>query len=153
WLEGKGEQAAAALEEGNALDRSVFSVLIILAIWILSSRSLAWAKCLALNGALTAFLAFGLASVLWSDFPFVALKRWFRDIGNYLVILVALSDPQPVRAVRTLFRRLCYLLIPLCIVLIKYYPDMSKGYDSWTGKAEFFGAATSKNMLGVVCLV
>ena len=67
------------------------------------------------------FLLFALLSVLWSDFPLVALKRWFRDLGNYLVILVVLSDPRPLEAVRALLRRLCYLLIPLSILLVKYY--------------------------------
>jgi O-antigen ligase len=96
---------------------------------------------------------FGLFSVLWSDFQFIAFKRWFRDLGNYLVILVVLSDPRPLEAVRTVLRRLCYLLIPLSILLIKYFPEMAKHYEIWSGVAEYVGAATSKNMLGAMCLV
>jgi O-antigen ligase len=92
-------------------------------------------------------------SVLWSDFPFVSFKRWFRDLGNYLVILVVLSDSRPQEAVQTLFRRLFYLLVPLSILLIKYYPYMGKQYSEWTGATMFVGASTSKNMLGVVCLI
>ena len=93
-------------------------------------------------------------SVFWSDFPFVAFKRWFRDLGNYLVILVALSDPRSVGGYpHCYFDRLCYLLIPLSVVLIKYYPAIGKSWDPWTGVAQYSGATTGKNMLGVLCLV
>jgi exopolysaccharide production protein ExoQ len=70
-----------------------------------------------------------------------------------LVILVALSDVRPLEAVRTLLRRVCYLLIPLSILLIKYYPSIGLEYSMWTGGAMYAGATTSKNGLGVVCLV
>ena len=93
-------------------------------------------------------------SVFWSDFPFVSFKRWFRDLGNYLVILVVLSDPHPLEAVRTLLRRLCYLLIPLSILLIKYYPHLAIQYRGMDmALPSSVGAATSKNMLGNVCLI
>ena len=153
WFGGQVGQAAAALEEGNPLDRSVYFILMLLAIGILISRSFRWSDFFARNLALIAFLSFALLSVMWSDFPFVAFKRWFRDLGNYLVILVVLSDPQPLEAVRTVLRRLCYLLIPLSILIVKYYPEIGKQYDQWTGVAMYVGATTSKNMLGVLCLV
>ena len=104
------------------------------------------------NATLMAFLLFALVSVCWSDFPFVAFKRWFRDLGNYLVILVVLSDPRPLEAVRTVLRRLSYLLVPLSILLNKYFPQLSKQYDVWTGVGYYVGATTSKNMLGLLCL-
>ena len=69
------------------------------------------------------------------------------------MILVVLSDPRPLEAVRTLLRRLCYLLIPLSILLIKYYPYLGKQWSVWEGTAMFVGATTSKNMLGAVCLI
>jgi exopolysaccharide production protein ExoQ len=153
WLGTQVGTAAQAFEEGNPLDRTIFSILILLAVGILMSRSFKWGGFFARNLALMAFLFFALVSVIWSDFPFVALKRWFRDFGNYLVILVVLSDPRPLGAVRTLLRRLCYLLIPLSILLNKYYPNMSRQYDQWTGAAMFVGATTQKNMLGVLCLI
>lgn len=153
WLGGQMGQAAQALEDGNPLDRTISSALILLAIGILMSRSFKWSGFFARNLALTAFLFFALVSVCWSDFPMVALKRWIRDLGNYLVILVVLSDPHPLEAVRAVLRRLCYLLIPLSIVLVKYYPEIGRHYDFWTGVASYAGATTSKNMLGVGCLI
>ncbi|HVT93848.1 MAG TPA: O-antigen ligase family protein [Bryobacteraceae bacterium] len=153
WFGGQMGQAAQALEEGNPLDRTISSALILLAFGIMMSRSFKWDVFLVRNLSLTAFLGFALLSVLWSDYPFVAFKRWFRDLGNYLVMLVAVSDPNPLEAVRAILRRLCYLLIPLCILTIKYYPGISKQYDMWTGLASYSGVTTSKNMLGVVCLI
>lgn len=153
WLSGGfGVGGTEALEEGNPLDRSVFFGLILLAMIVLLLRSFNWSGFLRHNLFLVAFLTFALVSVCWSDFPFVAFKRWFRDLGNYLAILVVLSDPRPLEAIRTLLRRLCYLTIPLSVVLIKYFPYLAKHYDPWTGVPSVDGATTSKNMLGVLCL-
>jgi O-antigen ligase len=43
-------------------------------------------------------------------------------------------------------------MLPLCILLIKYYPQIGIQYNNWTGVQEFVGATMSKNMLGAVCL-
>lgn len=153
WLGGQGEINAQALEEGNPLDRIVSSALILLAICILTSRSFRWSRFFARNIALTIFLFYALLSACWSDFPLIAVKRWFRDFGNYFMVLVVLSDPRPLDAVRAVLRRLSYLLIPLSVVLIKYYPEIGKSWDGWTGVAQYSGATTGKNMLGVLCLV
>jgi O-antigen ligase len=104
------------------------------------------------NSALALWLAFSLLSVTWSDFPLAAFKKFFRDTGIYMAILVVLSDPRPVEAVRTVLRRVCYLLVPLSILLIKYYPQLGKTWSPWGGQ-EHIGVTTSKNMLGVLCLV
>ncbi len=101
WLGGQVGGAAQALEEGNPLDRSIYFALILLAIGILMSRSFNWGGFFARNVALMAFLFFALLSVMWSDFPFITFKRWFRDLGNYLVILVAVvRSSVPLEAVR-----------------------------------------------------
>src|SRR5262249_50219648 len=73
WFGGQMGQVAATLEEGNAFDRNIFSILILLAIGILRSRSFKWGDFFAHNFALITMLSFSLLSVLWSDFPFVAL--------------------------------------------------------------------------------
>jgi len=153
WIGSQGSINAQALEVGNPLDRTFFFALILISIAILFARSFNWGGFIGKNIFLVAFLTFALLSVVWSDFPVVAAKRWVRDLGSYLVILVVLSDPQPVEAVRTLLRRLCYLVIPLSVLLIKYFPESAKSYDPWTGVAQFVGATTSKNMLGVACLL
>jgi len=153
WFGGQVSIQAQALEEGNSLDRTVFLILILLACQTLISRGFNWKGIFARNTVLCLFVVYTLCSVLWSDFAFIAFKRWFRDLGNYLVILVILSSPMPLEAIRTVLRRLCYLLLPLSIVLIKYFPQIGRAYDSWTGTTMYLGPTTSKNGLGAICLV
>lgn len=153
WLGPSGGTTASALEEGNPLDRSIFFGLMVLALGILISRAFKWGDFFMRNLALTLFLSFAFISFLWSDFPLIALKRWFRDLGDYLVILVVLSDSDPLDAVRTLLRRVSYMLMSLSILLIKYFPALGVAYDPWMGGATYGGAAPSKNMLGIACLI
>lgn len=153
WFGSGLGQSAQALEEGNPLDRAILGVLILIAIVILANRSFQWGKFFTQNFALAMFLSFALLSVVWSDFPLIAAKRWFRDLGNYFVALLILTDPLPDIAVRTVFRRFSYVVLSLSVMLNKYYPQMSKQYDAWTGMPEYIGAATSKNTLGLICLV
>lgn len=153
WIGVEIGSAVEAYQEGNPLDRTVFFVLILLSIGILISRSLRWSELFERNLALVIFLCFALLSVSWSDFPLVALKRWFRDLGNYLTVLVVLSDPNPLSALKTLLRRLGYLLIPLSIVLVKYYPGIGRNYSEWTGTVAYTGVTTTKDVLGTLCLV
>ena len=118
WLGHVGESSVNALEAGNPLDRAISSSLILLAIAILMSRPLKWNDLLARNLALTAFLSFGLLSVLWSDYPFIAIKRWLQEHGQLPRNTSSYyPTPFPLEAVRTLLRRLCYLLIPLSVLL------------------------------------
>jgi len=153
WLGGRVSSGGQAIAEGNPFDRAVFFGLITIAIGILVLRSFQWGDFFARNIFLMAFIVFALVSVAWSDFPFISFKRWFRDLGNYLVVLVVLSDPRPLEAVRALLRRLFYLLIPLSILLVKYFPDSGRSYDAWSGLASYSGVTTGKNLLGIICAV
>jgi O-antigen ligase len=153
WFEPEVQISAQALQEGNSFDRLVFATLIVLAIGILVSRRFNWVKVGTQNLALTALLSFALLSATWSDFPLITLKHWLRELGNYLVVLVLLSDSRPVEAIGTALRRLNYVLVPLSILLVKYFIQYSRRYAPWTGITEFVGASTSKNMLGALCLV
>jgi len=69
------------------------------------------------------------------------------------MILIVLTDERPFEAVETVLRRLSYLLIPISVVVIKYFPEIGITYSEWTGAPEFMGVTTSKNMLGVLCLI
>ncbi len=154
WLGGgRVSGVAQALQEGNGTDRIIDLTLILLSIVILARRRIDWGGFAARNGFLLAYVAFGVVSIFWSDFPFVAFKRWIRDIGSYLVVLVALSDAHPEEAVRALLRKLSYLLVPLSIVLVKYFPELGRQYERWHGTAMYTGVATSKNGLGLICLM
>jgi exopolysaccharide production protein ExoQ len=152
WLGLSYGSAAQALEDGNPLDRTILSLLLLAAFAILIRRFFDWRSFVELNSTLALLLAFALLSVAWSDYPLATFKKWFRDIGVIMAVLVVLSDPQPFEAVRTVIRRVCYLIVPLSVVLVKYYPELGKAFSPWGGQ-EYTGVSTSKNMLGALCLV
>jgi O-antigen ligase len=99
------------------------------------------------------FLAFCLISVLWSDFPFVALKRWIKGIGSMVMVLVILTDPQPLEATKRFFARAAFILLPLSALLILLEPGLGTEYDPVTGVTYFIGVTTQKNALGLTSMV
>jgi O-antigen ligase len=144
---------SSTIEEGSPADRLFFLTLIVAASIVLSRRRISWTSIFRNNLWLTLFFLYCGISVIWSDFPFIALKRWFKSIGEVLVVLVLLTDREPLKAVETVLKRTAYVLIPVSILFIKYYGDLGRSYDPWTGEAFFTGITTNKNTLGIVCLV
>jgi O-antigen ligase len=154
WLDpGATFQSADDLLEGSPLDRLVYLGLIVAGWLVLWKRRISWREFFRNNVWLTVFLLYCGASVLWSDFPFVALKRWGKGLGDPLMVLVLLTDREPTQAVETVIRRCAYLLIPLSVVFIKYYPHLGRIHSEWTGAAFYSGVTTNKNMLGYLLLV
>ena len=153
WLELTAGSTAQAMEEGNWLDRCVYGVIIVLAFYIVSTRSVSWRGLLAGNHILALLLLFTLLSTVWSDYPDISFKRWIRDLGSYLSALVILSDPRPLAALDAVIRRVCYVVVPRSVVLIKYYRALAVTYDPWSGEPAYQGAALGKNGLGALCLV
>jgi O-antigen ligase len=98
-------------------------------------------------------LAYAAVSVVWSDFPYVAFKRYIKYLGLVAMALVVLTDNDPVAALKALIRRSSYLLIPASVLLVKYYRHLGVVYDEWSGAPIYQGVADSKNMLGQLCLV
>src|SRR5207247_9598392 len=139
--------------EGSPLDQLIFTGLLAAGVMVLFGRAERAGTLLRANGPLLVFFLYCAVSVLWSDYPFVAFKRWNKALGNLVMVLVVLSDPDPLAAVKRLFARTSFLLIPLSILLIKYYPELGRGFSFWTGEAWNNGVATSKNGLGIVCFV
>jgi exopolysaccharide production protein ExoQ len=144
------EVGAAAYLEDSPLDRFIFLTLIVSAFLTLQKRRVPWRNLRANNKCLVIYFAYFLISVLWSVSPFVAFKRWIKDLGNVLMVIVILSEADPIEAVKVVFRRCLYVLIPLSVVLIKYFPDLSHFYDPWEGHQSVNGIALSKNSLGSV---
>src|SRR5690242_6023128 len=108
WLGLTQTSFTEAFEEGSGVDRAVYLILIAIAGSVLAWRHISWSSILERNLALTAFIGFALASVILSDWPFITFKRWFRDLGMYVMIVLALSDPKPLEAVAVVIRRVSY---------------------------------------------
>src|SRR5207247_1059369 len=94
------------------------------------------------------FLLFCFVAIVWSEFPFVALRRWTKVIGHPVLALILLTEPDPKQALITLMKRWAYLVIPISILFIKYYPKWGRNFDYWTGMAFNTGVTAGKNTLG-----
>jgi exopolysaccharide production protein ExoQ len=140
-------------EEGSPLDRAIFLAFLGAGLIVLLKRKINWSEIFRDNVWLWLFFVYGGISILWSDFPFVAFKRWVKVLENVILVLVVLTEAVPVDAVKALIRRSAYVLVPLSILLIKYYPEFGRGYDRWTGAAMYTGVGYNKNALGYLCLV
>ena len=130
-----------------------FFLLIALSIGVLIGRRISWGDVARNNVWLILFFVYCGLSTIWSDFAFVAFKRWTKGLGDPLVMLVILTEPQPIKALEIVIRRCAYLLLPISVLFVKYYPHLGKAYDDWTGVAMYTGITTNKNMLGLVCMV
>jgi exopolysaccharide production protein ExoQ len=139
--------------DGSPLDQLVLTGLLAAGLMVLLARRQRAGTFLRANGPLLIFFLYCAVSVLWSDYPFVAFKRWTKALGNLVMVLIVLTDPDPLAAVKRLLARTGFLLIPLSVLLIKYYPELGRGFSPWTGEAVNSGVATGKNGLGWVCLV
>lgn len=148
-----GMQSMEEYAEGSPLDRNIFAVLIISGLFVLMRRHISWSQFVRLNIWIVVFVSYCGISIAWSDVPYVAAKRWIKGIGNLVMVLIVLTDNNPVEAMKALIRRWAYALIPLSVVLIKYFPDLGRSYDLWTGEARFSGVGDDKNALGYLCLI
>ena len=153
WLSLLGvSMGAVSLEEGSPLDALVFFVLIAGGLYILNQRQASLGSLVRSNAWITFFLLYCFVSIAWSDFPFVAFKRWIKVLGHPIMALVLLSEPDPEEAVTRLVKRCAYVLVPVSILFIKYYPALGRGFNAW-GESTNTGVTTNKNELGYVCLV
>src|SRR2546427_35770 len=134
WLGGIDARVTAEeVVEGSTLDALFFAGLLAVGLMVLFARRRLVRTFLRGNAPLLMFFAYCVVSVLWSDNPLVAFKRWTKALGDLVMVLIVLTDPEPTGAVKRLLARTGFLLIPLSILLIKYYPSLGRGYSVWTG--------------------
>lgn len=147
-----GLNATEAYIEGSPLDRNVFMLLLFAALAVLAARKDRVGPILQKNVLVLLFFGFCAVSIVWSDFPFVAFKRFTKAIGDLGMVLIVLTELDPLAALKRLIPRLGFLLFPLSILFIKYYPQIGRVLtNSWT--LEPVGITMQKNTLGVVCMM
>ena len=155
WLNIFGLPVAGApsVEEGSPLDAWFFFALIAAGIYVLNKRQVRLSEIVRNNGWLIAFLLYCFISIAWSDFPFVAFKRWIKVLGLPIMALIVLTERYPEEAVRRLMKRCAYVIVPVSVLFIKYYPHLGREFDPWTGAPMNTGISTNKNMLGADLLI
>lgn len=143
---------ADTIRAGSPADRYLLLLLTVVGVVVLSRRRVSWSQLLVRNRWIWLFFLFGAVSISWSIYPFVAFKRLVRTLGSVVMVLVILTEKRPYEAIGVLLRRLAYLLVPLSILLIEYFPTLGTKY-SWSDGTMYIGVATQKNELGRLCLI
>jgi O-antigen ligase len=138
--------------EGSPLDRNVFLLLMAMGIIVLLRRRVQWSRLFAQNKMLFIFSAFWACSALWSDFSATAFKRWSKDFGNVVMVLVVLTEEDPVDAVKAVLARCTYVLVPISVLFIRYFPDLGRFLTRYTWEMMFTGITLEKNALGNVVM-
>jgi exopolysaccharide production protein ExoQ len=154
WLNifGLHVSGAASVEEGSPLDACFYLALAIMGFCVLIKRQIHLSEIVLNNGWLIAFFLFCFISIAWSDFPFVTFKRWIKILGHPIMALIVLTEPDFEEALKRLMKRCAYVVVPVSILWIKYYPQLGRGFTEW-GAALNKGITTGKNQLGADCLI
>jgi exopolysaccharide production protein ExoQ len=154
WLNifGLPVSGAASVEEGSPVDACCYLAMAIAGFCVLCKRQVSLSEIVRNNGWLIVFFLYCFISIAWSDFPFISFKRWIKIFGHPIMALIVLTEPDPEEALRRLMKRCAYVVVPVSILWIKYYPQLGRGVSPW-GLMMNKGIATHKNMLGADCLI
>jgi exopolysaccharide production protein ExoQ len=142
-----------SVEEGSPIDAIIFFILIGTGVHVLFKRRIHLSEFIRNNRWVTIYLLYCLMAILWSDFPLVAFKRWIKLFGQPVMVLIVLTEPDPMESLARLLKRCAYVLVPVSILFIKYYPDLGRTFDTWVGMPMNTGITTNKNQLGCDCFI
>lgn len=146
-------RTASQAGEGSPLDSVILSGLLMMGILVLVCRGERVLRLLKMNWPLLAFFGYCALSAYWSAAPELALKRWIKAIGDVVMVLIILTDRNRMEAIKRIITRIAFILMPLSVLLITYYPSIGRTYSLEDGYVTNIGVTTNKNMLGVICLV
>jgi len=151
-LQGPSDQGERYIE-GNPTDRAILTVLIALGIVVLIFRGRKVAEIVRSSIPVWLYFVYCGLSTSWSDYPSVAAKRWVRAMGDVVMILIILTDEDWVVALKQVLKRVGFLVLPLSVLFIRYFPLYGRGY-SISGLGTYWtGVTTDKNGLGMICLI
>ncbi len=128
--------------EGSPIDR-----------FVLSQRKTRVVRIIRSNLPILFFFAYCGMSLAWSDYPGIGFKRWIKFVSDLVMVLIVLTERNPSQAIKKFFSREAFLLIPLSILFIRYYPYLGRVYTRWEGELLTTGVTTDKNTLGMVCMI
>jgi O-antigen ligase len=149
WLGlGAPREIAGQLPEGSLLDQLIAAFLILLGVIVLVRRGTEVTSLLKASWPISLYFAFCLLSLVWSDFPAWGFKRWIRALGDLVMVLVIATDAQPITALKRLIMRVGFVLLPVSVLWIKYYPYLGQAWDAFGYDHVWVGVTSNKNVLG-----
>lgn len=154
WLPGGGGgkgSADTAYSEGSAIDRNVLTGLLLCGVVVLAKRPKRTSAFLAANYPIILFFLYCALSATWSDHPDISIKRWFRGVGDLVMVMVILTDVDWPAAFKWVYLRLACILIPLSVVFFRWFPALGRSYNIHDGRVSITGVTDDKNLLGAIC--
>ena len=139
--------------QGNPFERNIFAALIFLAVLVLIPRRHKIGRVLRQNAPILMFIGYCALSLLWSPYPDVGFKRWTKLVGDLCMVLIVVTDMNPSAAFDRLITRAGFIIVPVSILLIRYYPELGRSYEGWSGSMFWTGITTNKNSLGLICMI
>jgi exopolysaccharide production protein ExoQ len=154
WLSLRANGYGTDLVEsaGSPIDVAIFALLLVVAFGVLIHRGRRTFSLLLPNWPILVYFLFCLFSVTWSSQPDIAFKRWIKSIDDVAIVFVVVTDPRPAAAFKRLVSWVGFVLLPLSVLFIRYFPLLGRGYGV-DGALANKGVAAGKNMLGVIVLV
>src|ERR1700739_199035 len=157
WLQMTPPSSGSTYLEGSPLDRTVFLCLSVAGLIVLVARSHEVGTLLRANRAILLFFLYCGVSALWSDYSDVAFRRWVKAVGELMMVLIVLTDPHPVAEIKRLLAGVGFLLLPISVLLIKYYGDLGRNYRpgdfGGVWNTANIGVTTDKNALGMIAMI
>ena len=138
--------------ESNIVTTSLFAWFLVVSVMVLVKRKLKWSSLTLKNKAVFLMYGYLLCSVFWSEKSFDSTKRLVKDFETVLVGLILLTEINPADAIRAVYVRVSYILFPLSVVFIKYFPTIGREANK-AGENMFTGVTTQKNSLGETVFV
>ena len=142
--------ALAATLDGDSTDAAIFGVLIVAGIIVLCSRGKRTTALLKASSPVLVYYLYCLLSTAWSPFPGPSFKRWIKCVGDLVMVLIIVTDGHPMVALRRLYSRVGFVLLPFSLVLIKC-TNLGVQYDELG--PHYIGVTTSKNPFGMMLYV
>ena len=126
WFATSSSTTTQSYVDGSPLDAGIFLLLTVLAFGIVVARRIEVADWIGRNLFLCLYLVYCGISITWSDFPIVSLKRYIKELGTVFVVLVVLTDKDPIAAIKTVINRCAYVLVPYSLLVYKSLPKNRK---------------------------
>jgi O-antigen ligase len=148
WL-GKGDAEPGS---GSPYERYLLLLLFFVGLYIVYRRRSDWYKTLKGNIWVTILISYMSLSIFWTPLPLeIALKRLVKELIAVVMGLVVISEDSTWKAMESILRRYIYILIPLSLLLVLFFPD--HGTQPFGNLTAWVGVTNHKNTLGRLCCI
>ncbi len=134
--------------EGSPADRMILIMLIILSSLILYIRRGRLLELIRQNSWIFIFFTYMLISIMWTEYPFIAIKRWIRALGTIMIFCIIFTENNPLKKTIDILKLACFIVLPLSLFYVLFVPSIGQTVSADDGAVYWSGITNHKNMLG-----